>query len=216
MMQSNKKNSLMMALFAIGLLSSLSLTSCLTTMWTNNMKSERNLAKYADVKFNGDTGLSKRLKLDGIYCNDLEFRFFLFYPNGVFDVIPLGEGCQYRFLNKSVLEIVGGSVNETFKWGYHSGLYKVIGDTITANTYYSYTAFRRWDCMTQYQFLIIDHEHILLLRHRICSTNGFYDWDEDNVELYFTPIEPIDMPSSESKLMRKKWLKGENFKKERK
>ena len=196
--------------------SCLCLTSCLTTIWTNNMKSERDLAKKADVKFNGDTGLSRRLKLNGIYCNDLEFRFFLFYSDGVFDVIPLGEGRQYRFLNKSVLEIVGGSVNKSFKWGYHSGVYKLIGDTITANTYFSHKAFCRWDCMTQYQFLIIDHEHILLLRHRICNTDGFYDWDEDSIGLYFTPVEPFDMPSSESKLKRKKWLRGENFNNSRK
>ena len=226
MMQSNKKNSLMMALFAIGLLSSLSLTSCLTNWLINDMKRKREIAKISDVKFNGDTGLSERIELCGIYSNDLEYNFFIFFPDGVFDDVHLGWGKQYRFLRKSVSELADEYSSYSIRkrrWGIHSGVYNVCGDTIIANSYYDTSPlviscpFFRWGGMRQYKFRVVDSTHLVYLGYKNygCS-HGYYPWTEMNVDLHFTPADSSEMPSSKSNLKKIKWLRGENFKKERK
>ncbi len=196
--------------------SCLCLTGC---MWINNMKSERAIARMSDVKFNGDTGLSKRIALNGIYCNDLRFDFLIFYPDGVYARVILEEGQQYRFLKKTLKELVIENANyKKGRWGYHTGLYKVSGDTIVTNDYSSGVPFCRWESIYQELFLVLDSTHIKSIRTRRGNDcDGFEPWnDRDDVELYFTPVDPSEMPSSDSKLKRKKWLWGENFKKERK
>lgn len=228
MMQSNKKNCLLMALFAIGLLLSLSLTSCLTNLLINDMKDKREIAKISDVKFNGDTGLRKKIEICGIYSNDLEFSFFLFLPDGVFDEVYLGWGRQYRFLRKSVSELADKYSSYSIRkrrWRIHSGVYKVCSDTIIANSYYDICPFftscpiHRWGYMKQYIFKVVDSTHLLYLGYKDYKCpDAHYPWKDPwtkwhkmNVELHFTPVDPSEMPSSKSKLKKKRWLRGENF-----
>ena len=223
----------MMALFAIGLLSSLSLTSCLTNWLINDMKRKRAIAKISDVKFNGDTGLSERIELCGIYSNDLEYNFFIFFPDGVFDDVHLGWGKQYRFLRKSVSELADEYSSYSIRkrrWGIHSGVYNVCGDTIIANSYYDTNPlviscpFFRWGGMRQYKFSVVDSTHLVYLDYKVYKCpdahypwkDPWTEWHEMNVELHFTPVDPSEMPSSKSKLKIIKWLRGENFQKERK
>ena len=214
----NRHVSYLLKTIVLTVVSCLCLTSCLTNMLIDDMKDKREIAKISDVKFNGDTGLSKKMEICGIYSNDLDFSFFLFLPDGVFDEVDLGWGRQYRFLRKSVSELddeKSSYNNRKGRWGIHSGVYKVCGDTIIANSYYDicpfFTScpFHKWGEMRQYIFRVVDSTHLLYLGYKNYEcTIGYYPWTEKNVVLHFTPVDPSEMPSSDSKLKRKKWLRG--------
>ncbi|MBR5349735.1 MAG: hypothetical protein IK124_00690 [Prevotella sp.] len=168
-------------------------------------------SKYEDL-----TGIEKPIRIDGIYvCTRqgddsisgekewLDVRAFVFFDDGMF-VATFLDSCVYAEDGYLDLERMVYMTRRSKIWGYHSGYYQIINDTLHLKGYNAMQLLLAdWD-PTDYYFKIKDANYLYL--YQCCEIK----WDRD---YKFIPTTHIPKPFDHYWKKRKRfWKNKEDWK----
>ena len=192
------------------------------------------LQDIIDIKYHyGSTGLSSRIRLDGIYIHkfgyvnskDSDYFAVIFYDDGTFAELFI-KSEEFESKDFDLLRIAKKRGNYSIRnntWKAEYGNYIIEGDYINCNYYnplFPYIpSLLHWQ-MTKYYWHIVDSNTIELCARLICLRSEVYSKDElyefneakKDPEFYkcafenYTFVPLTNLPSSYTKYRKKSWM----------